>query len=143
MADSAKLPGGGQKGRPGRPGVAPTPPQPPTPPKMKPIPPASRHHSMCQASTSEEEITVKYSPIVITIGHRTYNIRIKPELVDRFYELMRTASLNKVTDRTPVLDGVDVEELWTMFTGADAHRMLIENLIEHLTSIAGDLITIP
>ena len=42
MADSAKLPGGGQKGRPGRPGVAPTPPQPPTPPRMKPIPPASQ-----------------------------------------------------------------------------------------------------
>ena len=82
---------------------------------------------------------MKTPPIVITLGGCPYSVRIGLGHLDRFYELMRAASLNQVTGSTPLLDDEIVMELWTMFNDSNsARRMFISLLFEHLTSVSGD-----
>ena len=46
--------------------------------------------------------------------------------------------LHKVLNSSPLLDDELTEELWAVFASDGAHRMLIEHLVEHLTSVSGD-----
>ena len=61
--------------------------------------------------------------------------------LDRFYELMRTAALNKALHQVPLLDDSQIAALWTIFSnsGMASHRMIIEHVLEHLTSVSGSL----
>ncbi len=81
---------------------------------------------------------MKTPPIVITLGGKTYGVRILSEHLDRFYEIVRTAALNKVLNSSPLLDDEGDEELWTIFSSTGVHRTIIERLLEHLTSVSGD-----
>jgi hypothetical protein len=84
---------------------------------------------------------LRYPTIVITPGDQTYKVRTP--LQDRvpFYELMRQGALNKTLCNSPLLDDRGVEALWTIYhnRGPVAHRMIIEHVLEHLTSVSGDL----
>ena len=51
---------------------------------------------------------MKFKPIDINLDKKTYNIRALPEDRDRFYELMRSGALNKVTNHSPLLDDYQV-----------------------------------
>jgi len=82
---------------------------------------------------------MKTPPIVITLGGKAYSVRIPSEHLDRFYEIVRTPALNKVLNSSPLLDDELTEELWAVFASDGAHRMLIEHLVEHLTSVSGSL----
>ena len=70
---------------------------------------------------------MKTPPIVITLGGKAYSVRIRSEHLDRFYEFVRTAALNKVLNSSPLLDDEGDEELWTIFSSTGVHRMIIEN----------------
>ena len=56
---------------------------------------------------------------------------------------MRNAALNKVLNSSPLLDDEPTEELWAVFASDGAHRMLIETVLEHLTSVSGSLDNAP
>ena len=81
---------------------------------------------------------MKTPPIVITLGGKAYSVRVRCEHLDRFYEIVRIAAPNKVLNSSPLLDDELTEELWAVFASDGAHRMLIEHLVEHLTSVSGD-----
>ena len=81
---------------------------------------------------------MKTPPIVITLGGKGYSVRIRSEHLDRFYEIVRTAALNKVLNSSPLLDDEGDEELWTIFSSTGVHRMIIKNFIGSLTSVSGD-----
>ena len=82
---------------------------------------------------------MKTPPIVITLGGKAYSVRVRSEHLDRFYEIVRIAAPNKVLNSSPLLDDELTEELWAVFASDGAHRMLIEHLVEHLTSVSGSL----
>ena len=86
---------------------------------------------------------MKTPPIVITLGGKAYSVRIPSEHLDRFYEIVRIAAPNKVLNSSPLLDDELTEELWAVFASDGAHRMLIETVLEHLTSVGGDLDNAP
>ena len=65
-------------------------------------------------------------------------MRIRSEHLGRFYEIVRTAALNKVLNSSPLLDDEGVEVLWTIFSSTGVHRMIIENFRGSLTSVSGD-----
>ena len=50
--------------------------------------------------------------------------------LDRFYDLMRAAALNKALHHSPLLDDSQIAALWTIFSdsGMAAHRMIIEHV---------------
>ena len=84
---------------------------------------------------------MKYPPIVITLGDQTYKVRTLPQDRVPFYELMRQGALNKALHQVPLLDDSQIAALWTIFSdsGMASHRMIIEHVLEHLTSVSGDL----
>ena len=89
---------------------------------------------------------MKYSPIVITLGDQTYKVRTLPQDRVPFYELMRQGALNKALHQVPLLDGFTdsgpVDHLFSD-SGMASHRMIIEHVLEHLTSVSGDLDHLP
>ena len=50
-------------------------------------------------------------------------------------------SLNRVTYHYPLLDDSQIAALWTIFSnsGMASHRVIIEHVLEHLTSVSGSL----
>jgi hypothetical protein len=84
---------------------------------------------------------VKYPPIVITPGDQTYKVRTLPQDRVPFYEVMRQGALNKALYQVPLLDDSQIAALWTIFSdsGMASHRMIIEHVLEHLTSVSGSL----
>ena len=84
---------------------------------------------------------MKYPTIVITPGDQPYKVRTLSQDRVPFYELMRQGALNKALCNSPLLDNRGVEALWTIYhnSGPVAHRMIIEHVLEHLTSVSGDL----
>ena len=81
---------------------------------------------------------MKTPPIVITLGGKAYSVRVRSEHLDRFYEIVRIAALNKVLNSSPLLDDNSVKELWTIFSSTGVHRMIIENFIGSLSSVSGN-----
>jgi len=58
---------------------------------------------------------------------------------------MRQGALNKALHQVPLLDDSQIAALWTIFSnsGIGAHSMMIEHVLEHLTSVSGDLDHLP
>ena len=84
---------------------------------------------------------MKQPPVSITLGNKTYSVCISHLSLDRFYALMRAAALNKALHHSPLLDDSQIAALWTIFSDSCncAHRMIIEHVLEHLTTVSGDL----
>ena len=84
---------------------------------------------------------MKQPPVNITLGNKTYSVCISHLSLDRFYALMRQGALNKAPHQVPLLDDSQIAALWTIFSnsGMASHRMLIEHVLEHLTSVSGSL----
>ena len=80
---------------------------------------------------------MKTRQVDITIGRVTYSVRVRLEHIDRFYELIRLGSTNRVFCKAPILDESQLLELWGLF-GEIGQRMMISNFFEHLTSVSGD-----
>ena len=55
---------------------------------------------------------MKTPPIAITLGGKAYSVRVRSEHLDRFYEIVRIASPNKVLNSSPLLDDEPTEELF-------------------------------
>ena len=88
---------------------------------------------------------MKTPPIVITLGAQTYKIRTLPQDRVPFDELMRQGALNKALHQVPLLDDSQIAALWTISSdnGIASHRMIIKHVLEHLTSVSGDLDHLP
>ena len=83
---------------------------------------------------------MKTPPRVITLGDQTYKVRTLPQDRVLFYELMRQGALKKALHQVPLLDDSQIAALWTIFSvsGNCVHRMIIEPVLQHLTSVSGD-----
>lgn len=81
---------------------------------------------------------MKSSQIDIVLAETPYRVRISPQKRDRFYDLVRLGALNKVLRHTPLLEDMEVEELWSILDTTSAKHALMEHLLRSLTSVSGD-----
>ena len=84
---------------------------------------------------------MKQPPVNITLVNKTYSVCISHLSLDRFYALMRAAVLNRALHHSPLLDDSQIAALWSIFSDSwmSAHSIIIEHVLEYLTSVSCDL----